>query len=51
MKAHEEFLDWEGLAAQLDVLRAAVEGGDVPAIKAVLKACVQGYVEPAGTDS
>ena len=50
MKAHEEFLPWSALEGQLDALRAGVDGGDVAAIKAVLKACVRGYVEPAGLD-
>ena len=48
MKAHEEFLPWSALEGQLDALRAGVDGGDVAAIKAVLKACVRGYVEQAG---
>ena len=50
MKAHEEFLPWSALERQLDTLRAGVDCGDVAAIKAVLKACVRGYVEPAGLD-
>ena len=50
MKAHEEFLPWSALEGQLDALRAGVDGGDVAAIKAVLKACVRGYVEQAGLD-
>lgn len=44
MKAHEDCLSWPELEVHLDTLRRASENGDVQAIKAVLRACVQGYV-------
>ena len=44
MKAHEDFLEWPELDAQLQRLRRAADAQDVGAIKAVLQACVQGYV-------
>ena len=50
MKAHEEFLAWPDLLAQLEALRDAVDAGDVPAIKAVLTTCVHGYVEAVNSD-
>ena len=43
MKAHEDYLDWPTLAPYLQTLQQAAEAGDVPAIKAVLQTCVQGY--------
>jgi FlaA1/EpsC-like NDP-sugar epimerase len=46
MKAHEDFLSWDDLAVQLSALKQAAVAGDIDAIKAVLKTCVQGY-EPA----
>ncbi len=46
MKAHEDFLPWPTLLPQLDALRAAATQGDVPAIRAVLQHCVQGYGAP-----
>ena len=45
MKAHEEFLPWQELEGQLDILRDAATRDDVDAIKSVLTACVHGYVE------
>jgi FlaA1/EpsC-like NDP-sugar epimerase len=49
MKAHEHFLDWPELEAQLLTLGHGVETGDVDLIKSVLRQCVQGYVgEPVG---
>ncbi len=45
MKAHEEFLPWHQLEAQLEMLRNAVQRDDVDAIKSVLTTCVHGYVE------
>jgi FlaA1/EpsC-like NDP-sugar epimerase len=45
MKAHEEFLPWKDLEAQLETLRDAATREDVDAIKSVLTACVHGYVE------
>jgi len=50
MKAHEEFLTWTDLLAQLEALRDAVDSGDVPAIKAVLKTCVHGYTEAPNSE-
>jgi FlaA1/EpsC-like NDP-sugar epimerase len=50
MKAHEEFLSWSDLLVQLEALRDAVDSGDVPAIKAVLKTCVHGYVEAPNSE-
>jgi len=47
MKAHEEFLPWSELEAQLDILRDAALRDDVDAIKSVLTTCVHGYVESA----
>ena len=49
MKAHEEFLDWPELEAQLEALRLAVDSGDIAAIKSVLAACVHGYSERVET--
>ena len=45
MKAHEEFMAWPVLEAQLRALRLAADNSDVPAMKAVLQTCVQGYGE------
>ena len=45
MKAHEDFLDWPALDAQLQALRQAAERNDVSGIKTVLQACVHGYAE------
>ncbi len=47
MKAHEDHLSWPVLELHLQTLRLAADSGDVPAIKAVLHACVHGYGEPA----
>jgi len=47
MKAHEDFLPWPELQPQLAALHSAAVAGDVPAIKAVLQHCVQGYGAPA----
>jgi len=47
MMAHEEFLAWPKLEAELDKLRLAVDAGDVDGIKSVLSRCVHGYVESA----
>ncbi len=46
MKAHEDYLAWPALEAQLRTLRYAADNSDVAAIKAVLQACVHGYGEP-----
>jgi FlaA1/EpsC-like NDP-sugar epimerase len=43
MKAREACLPWDELAAHLEVLRSAAVSGDVPAIRAVLSRCVQGF--------
>ena len=50
MKAHEEFLAWADLLVQLEYLRDAVDSGDVAAIKAVLTACVHGYIEAPNSE-
>ncbi|MDO9401693.1 MAG: nucleoside-diphosphate sugar epimerase/dehydratase [Polaromonas sp.] len=47
MKAHEDHLAWPVLEVHLQTLRRAADGGDVAAIKAVLRACVHGYGEQA----
>lgn len=47
MKAHEDYLSWPELQVHLDTLRRASESGDVDAIKAVLRVCVQGYLTQA----
>jgi len=47
MKAHEHMMTWTLLEPQLAALWRAANAGDVPAIKSVLQACVQGYgVQP-----
>jgi FlaA1/EpsC-like NDP-sugar epimerase len=43
MKAHEDCLSWDALTLQLNTLKKAAADGDVEAMKAVLKVCVQGY--------
>jgi len=43
MKAHEDHLAWPELELHLQTLRRAADSSDVAAIKAVLRACVQGY--------
>jgi len=43
MKAHEAFLPWPELEAQLEVLRQAAQANDTAAIKTVLHHCVHGY--------
>ena len=45
MMAHEDFLPWPQLEAQLNLLRLAIERDDVEGIKSVLSQCVHGYVE------
>jgi FlaA1/EpsC-like NDP-sugar epimerase len=47
MKAHEDYLPWPALEVHLNTLNQAVAAGDVPAIKAVLQQCVQGYHSPS----
>ena len=47
MKAHEDCLDWPELETQLQTLQLAAQAGDPERIKAVLRACVHGYEEPA----
>lgn len=47
MKAHEDHLKWLELEVHLDTLRRASATGDVEAIKAVLRACVHGYLPQA----
>jgi len=47
MMAHEEFLAWPELEAELGKLRTAADAGDVDGIKSVLSRCVHGYVESA----
>lgn len=43
MKAHEAFIAWPDLQHQLKHLRLAAETENVPAMRAVLHACVQGF--------
>jgi len=43
MKAHEHFVPWPQLAAELKTLEAAAQQGDLAAIKAFLRQHVQGY--------
>ncbi len=45
MKAHEDFLQWPALSAQLTVLERASFDEDVAAIKGVLLHCVDGFHE------
>lgn len=46
MKAHEHFVPWPQLAAELKTLEAAAQQDDLAAIKAFLRQHVQGY--PSG---
>ena len=48
MKAHEDHLAWSALERQLQTLRQAADANDALAIRAALKACVQGY-DPVGS--
>lgn len=43
MKAHEEFLPWSELQAQLTELMQAVETNNVPAMRAQIQHLVSGY--------
>lgn len=45
MKAHEAFMAWPELQTQLQQLQQAAHAEDLPAIKAVLLTCVQGFHE------
>ena len=45
MKARENCLDWPVLEQYLQTLNGAAQAGDVALVKAVLRACVQGYGE------
>jgi len=45
MKAHEDYLAWPDLEAQLHALQQAARIDDVQGIKAVLTRCVHGYGE------
>jgi len=47
MKAHEEFLPWPELRAQLQELMQAVDTNNVPAIRALIQRLVPGY-QPEG---
>ena len=47
MKAHEDYLAWPDLEAQLHALQQAARADDVQGIKAVLSRCVHGYGEDA----
>jgi FlaA1/EpsC-like NDP-sugar epimerase len=51
MKAHEAFMTWPDLQHQLQQLQLAAETENVPAIRAVLHACVQGFNEQTVTPS
>ncbi|MFT7117046.1 MAG: FlaA1/EpsC-like NDP-sugar epimerase [Rhodoferax sp.] len=44
MKAHEDYLAWPMLEVYLQILHQAADRSDLPAIKALLKICVQGYL-------
>jgi FlaA1/EpsC-like NDP-sugar epimerase len=43
MKAHEAFMTWPDLQHQLQQLQQAAETENVPAMRAVLHGCVQGF--------
>jgi FlaA1/EpsC-like NDP-sugar epimerase len=43
MKAHEGFLPWNALSAQLEHLNKALHVNDVPTMRALLKELVPGY--------
>ena len=45
MKAHEAFMAWPELQSQLQRLQQAAHNEDLPAMKAVLLTCVQGFHE------
>jgi FlaA1/EpsC-like NDP-sugar epimerase len=47
MKAHEEFLPWDELQAQLNTLRACIQDHDVHGIRRMLQELVPGY-QPTG---
>ncbi len=47
MKAHEEFMGWPELMAQLKLLEQAAIANDEAAIRAVLRTCVSGFCEDA----
>lgn len=47
MKAHEEFLPWPQLRAQLDALERAAQANNEVGIRAVLSACVHGFTQAA----
>lgn len=44
MKAHEDFLAWEALRAQLDALELALRDNDIAGLRRLLQALVAGYV-------
>lgn len=50
MKAQEDYLAWPVLEQHLQSLRRAADTGDLAGIKAVLQACVHGYVVTASSD-
>jgi UDP-N-acetyl-D-galactosamine dehydrogenase len=43
MKAHEEFLPWDELESELNILNSALESNNVPFIRTLLKELVPGY--------
>jgi FlaA1/EpsC-like NDP-sugar epimerase len=45
MKAHEDFMPWDALQGQLQVLSQAAESENEAGIRAVLHTCVQGFHE------
>jgi FlaA1/EpsC-like NDP-sugar epimerase len=47
MKAHEEFLPWGELESKFNILNAALDSNNVPAICSLLKELVPGY-QPEG---
>ena len=47
MKAHEDFVRWPELLAQLEVLDTALQANDIPQVRTLLKLLVPGY-QPDG---
>jgi FlaA1/EpsC-like NDP-sugar epimerase len=51
MKAHENFLPWRELTAELAQLKTAAQADDLPAMQALLLRHVQGYLPGSQTAS
>ena len=49
MKAHEHYLEWPDLEAQLQALHHGVATNDIEQIRTVLRTCVHGYA--TGSDA